>query len=36
MSFGKLHFENLREDLGFLSSAETLPQLRGLSVILLI
>jgi hypothetical protein len=36
MGFGKLHFEHPREDLGFLSSAEALPQLYGLLVILLI
>jgi hypothetical protein len=27
MGFSKLHFEHPREDLGFLSTAETLPQL---------
>jgi hypothetical protein len=36
MSFSKLHFEHPGEDLGFLSTVETLPQLRGLSVVLLI
>jgi hypothetical protein len=36
MGFSKLHFEHPREDLGFLSTAETHPQLQGLSVVLLI
>jgi hypothetical protein len=36
MGFSKLHFKHPGKDLGFLSSAEALPQLRGLPVILLI
>jgi hypothetical protein len=36
VGFSKLHFEHPGEDLGFLSSAEALPQLRGLSVIMLV
>jgi hypothetical protein len=36
MRFGKLHLEHLGEDLGFLGSPKTLPQLRGMPVILLI
>jgi hypothetical protein len=36
MRFSKLHFEHPREDLGFISSAEALPQLRGQLDVLLI
>ena len=36
MRFDKLHLEHPGEDLGLLGSAEALPQLRGLPVILLI
>ena len=32
----ELHFEHPREDLGFLGPPKALPQLRGLSVVLLI
>jgi hypothetical protein len=36
MGFSKLHFEHPGEDLIFISMTEALPQLRGLSVVLLI